>query len=249
MARSLIAVDAIASSLTATPTAISIAMWVRRSGLQGLMRYFDKNDGGDIRCTGSTVSGFIQFRRAWSGGEAVWENDQGPLDDTDNHLCITYDGSSTANDPVLYIDNTNRVATMNENTAPSGTLVNGAGPLIFGNRADFTTGMVGDLWEIGVWNRILTLDEIRALALRRFSPLFFPVGLVEYIPCIRDNISRVRAAPTLTGTTVATHRRMIYPSLFGGGGFTGATAASSGGGGPGSNAYQYAIYTQLLDWL
>lgn len=68
------------------------------------------------------------------------------------------------------------------------------------------------LAEIAWWNRVLSADEISALA-AGYSPLFFPNGLKSYVPLIRPALDRLTGSSgTLDGTSVVDHPPVIYPA-------------------------------------
>jgi hypothetical protein len=129
-----------------------------------------------------------------------------------HHIVITYDGGSTANDPVIYVDGAS--VTVTELAAPVGTInTANTGAYVLGNRAAGDRNMDGMLGEFAAWDAILDAAEARALGTRGYSPqMIRPQSLVEYVPMVRDNVSLKRAAPTITGTAVQPHPRVIYPS-------------------------------------
>ena len=66
--------------------------------------------------------------------------------------------------------------------------------------------------EFAVWDAILTADEFAMLGADGFSPLLIrPQSLVEYVPLVRDNVSRKLSIGTLTGAAAQPHPRIIYP--------------------------------------
>ncbi len=81
-----------------------------------------------------------------------------------------------------------------------------------GNRGDQTRSFQGDMSELAMWNRILTADEAIGVT-NRISPLAYPNGLLFYIRLIRTAADLITGTTlTVTGTTVTTHPRMIYPT-------------------------------------
>jgi hypothetical protein len=75
------------------------------------------------------------------------------------HVAVTYDNSSTANDPIFYINGVPTTST--ENFTPSGSAESDTGnPVrIGGNTWDFD----GTLDEVRVYNRVLSASEIKQL--------------------------------------------------------------------------------------
>jgi hypothetical protein len=75
----------------------------------------------------------------------------------------------------------------------------------------FWVSYIGDIAEFAAWSSALTADEAASLS-RGFSPrLIRPTALVSYMPLIREvqDLRGVNGAPTLSGTTVAAHPRVI----------------------------------------
>jgi hypothetical protein len=73
----------------------------------------------------------------------------------------------------------------------------------------------GDLCEVAVWDRVLSDDEIKALA-KGYSPAFFRKGLKSYWPLLHDYIRDIAGGYEMSSTgendpTVAAHHRIIYP--------------------------------------
>jgi len=79
------------------------------------------------------------------------------------HVAATWDGSTSGSNIHLYVDG----------VPADGTAVNGSGskyddsgnPVTIGNRAvDLARGFEGGIDEVGVYNRVLTAEEIRNLS-------------------------------------------------------------------------------------
>lgn len=82
--------------------------------------------------------------------------------DTWVQIAIIYDGSSTSNDVVMYINGES--ATAIEETAPSGAIMTDTGvDLYIGNNFDTDRGFDGLIDEIVIWDRALSASEIRQL--------------------------------------------------------------------------------------
>ncbi len=82
------------------------------------------------------------------------------------HVCVTYDNSSTANDALLYINGVSKAVT--ELFTPTGTAsADAASDGIIGNYAPAYNGSFdGAIDDVRVYNRILTADEIKQLYLQ-----------------------------------------------------------------------------------
>lgn len=114
------------------------------------------------------VTANITYAHGWSTapfGFAMWRGDNGTLPlEVWTHVAVTYDSSSVANDPVLYV---NGVAIgLTEFRSPSG--VEGddsAQTLTIGNRTGTqNVEFDGQIDEVRVFDRILSLAEIVTLA-------------------------------------------------------------------------------------
>ena len=123
-------------------------------------------------------------------------------------LAISYDTGSAANDPVIYLDGS--LISSSDVSVPV-TFTDGGLAWNIGNRPDATRNWDGYMAEGAIWDVILAADEMAAVT-GGFSPaLIRPASLQEYIPLVRDVVSRELAAPTLVGTAVQPHPRVIYP--------------------------------------
>lgn len=117
-------------------SAMSVSFWVYVRSLTDapLVSKFDNNVGFEITLKSS---GKIEYADSRSGGNfPKWETSTNVMSSLLNqwvNIMVTYDGSSTSNDPVIYIDNS--AQTLTETTAPSGTRSDNAiAPLNIGNR-------------------------------------------------------------------------------------------------------------------
>lgn len=65
-------------------------------------------------------NGKFLFQESWTGSTALWITNSAYLNDLKwHHIAITFDNSSTANDPIFYLDGVSVAIT--ESTAPSGS--------------------------------------------------------------------------------------------------------------------------------
>jgi hypothetical protein len=80
------------------------------------------------------------------------------------HVVVVYDRTSTANDPIFYINGSKQSVT--ENTAPSGSAVNDSSMLLHlsvlgeDTRRDYFGGTIDD---VRIYNQALSADEIKRL--------------------------------------------------------------------------------------
>ena len=79
------------------------------------------------------------------------------------HVAVTYDGSSTANDPVIYVDGV--AQQISEALAPAGAIVSNVGVGNIGNRpSGHDRPFDGLIDDVRIYSRVLSAAEIDALA-------------------------------------------------------------------------------------
>lgn len=146
-----------------TPFTGTMSFWIKR-GATGFHYTLNKrtdstNTGHSAAFRGAGGLHTFEFDHAWSTG-ARWET-TATFNDIVNffHLAVSYDGSSTANDPVFYINGATNATV--DITAPTGTISADAGePLRVGESSDGA----GDLNAVFGWlcydNLIWTAAEV-----------------------------------------------------------------------------------------
>lgn len=113
----------------------------------GFGRYFDIETG---TCAFYIDNGSneIVFQYVWSGSTALWR--AAHPGSGWHSVGFTYDPSSTANDPVIYVNGSS--VTVTEQTAPSGTANSGnSSALRIGNRSAGDRNWDGDLFRVAWW--------------------------------------------------------------------------------------------------
>ena len=179
----------------------------------GKLRSLNVTDNGGVSPPSEKS---LQFFCQWSGDDGIWYTPTNSVTTgVWTHFALTYNGSATTNDPIMYLDGVSQ--TITEVTAPTGTLdTDAASNFVVGNNA--TPGVRpwdGMLAEIGYYNRILTAAEVSSLA-KGFSPLFIRNGLKVYAPLIGNNDPELNpigtGSGTVTGATKDNHPRIIYPA-------------------------------------
>lgn len=203
--------DRIKTGLTTWPTSRTWAWWMYWSsvGGGGSGRMWDQTETSAAGMTNiASVTPDWTFQRNHDGGtNGVWQvQDMTGITNVWRHWAITYDGSSTANDPLMYLDGASQGVT--ETTTPTGSPVASGNGLYVGNRWQTDRNLDGRMAEFAVWDRILTPDEIGALA-DGFPPILFPTSLACYMPLVRGTQDYRGSAPTVTGTAVQPHPRMF----------------------------------------
>lgn len=231
--------DRIETNLTSHADERTYACWTYREGDGGFGsgRVFEKSDSSTTETLLNTgnFSGAFLFRRDHSSANGEWYCSR-PAGNSWHHVAVTYNSTSTSNDPLMYIDGTSQSVT--EFITPSGTLETNAVKYTIGNRTTASTQIDWDgaLAEFAIWSRILTPAEVKALG-NGLSPLFFPDGLDTYYPMIRDlTTDFIGSAGSNTGVTVTTHPRIIYPS-------SNIYNLVAAGGAPAVNTRRYSLTT------
>lgn len=201
--------DSILTTLAATPSGpMTMSLWIYYNGAgANNARLWSIGATPDEHVVQTASNGAFEFRRIFSGGSVSWSwNDPGSKFTFAlsmwAHMLITYDDSSTANDPALWIDGV--LQTLSTNGVPSGTANALNTSLYIGNIAGGTRAVNMRIAEVGRWNRILSNGEIAALA-KGYSPLFFRSGLVAYLPLVRDTNDWKNGTTTVSGTAVQVH--------------------------------------------
>lgn len=203
--------DRIIAALTSNNSVRSYSIWTNRNGDGGgnLGRIWHKGNTGaglDTSFNNNSTDNAYDYNRRFSVSNGIWRFTR-PGTGAWHHIFLSHDTTSDANDPIIRLDGV--LQSLTEAQVPSGTVANNAEGYCLGNRNDTQNRCWDGLQaEFAVWNRILTDAEAAALA-GGCSPLVFPQNLVEYLPLVRDAISRILAPPSVTGTTVADHPRIF----------------------------------------
>ena len=104
-----------------------------------------------------------QFEYCRWGTDGKWKTDDGTiLTGQWYHLAVTYDSSSTANDPVLYIDGAS--VNVNEVQAPAGSKSSESDDLYIANNPSDTRAFDGRIDDVRIYNCTLSAAEIAKLA-------------------------------------------------------------------------------------
>lgn len=125
-----------------------------------------KNDGGAFS-DGWWVyqpNASLRFRRRYSGSYyGSWRSANNSIVlNRWQFVAVTYDHSSTANDPVFYVNG--RVSATVEEQAPAGLAMTfPSESLLIGNEKNLNFAFAGRIADVRLYRRILTADEIQAL--------------------------------------------------------------------------------------
>lgn len=123
------------------------------------------------------------------------------------HLCVTHDGVFTTSSSIHIYRNGTEVSYLSGQNGATETTAN-SGFSIGGRTSDDLRNHDGRIAEMGIWNRVISAGEIRALS-RGLKPNHFPYLLKFYAPLIRDPNDVRGLTATLDGTTVIAHPRML----------------------------------------
>ena len=150
----------------------TVMTWLKSSnwGGNGYARIFDKssspsatNDGWAIRL--NKDNGGLNFGQGFTSGRGWWRFAESSINHgTWQHIAVAYNASSTANDPVVYLDG-NPISVTRVDT-PSGTIRSDASiNLRLGNHATGTSwSFDGSIDDARIYDRMLSDTEIAGLA-------------------------------------------------------------------------------------
>ena len=125
--------------------------------------------------------------------------------DTNWHNIIVQRSSTTV---TVYLDNSSIASVSNA----SYDAVNNADSFYLGNGAALARPFGGLMAEWAKWDVALDASQ-RASLVSGYSPSFFKTSLMWYVPMIREYIeTKTGIVITNSGTIVADHPRIIYPS-------------------------------------
>ena len=149
------------------------------SGLNNLGRIFDK--AGRLLQFTSGSPQKLTFAQNFASGQNSWVTTSNVITfNTWQLVTLTYDSSSTANTPTLYINGTSVPLTA-ANATGSGAILSDAGSTLnIGNRAAFGRALDGNLDDARMYNRILSSTEAADLYSSGNTPPVSSNGLVGW---------------------------------------------------------------------
>lgn len=208
--------DLITTALTSEATTRSWAIRANRNGAGGggqprLWTKGTSTASSDTLLWDDTAN-ILTIHLYWSTQYGIWTVAE-PSDAAWHHILVTYDGGSTDNNPVVYVDGTS--VSVTRATAPTGTRgTNGLAHLI-GNKASQANVFDGLLAEFAVWDAILTSAEAAALG-AGLTPLAIRSGARKsYVPLWGAHSPEVDlhgAGATVTGALKAAHPPVRQPA-------------------------------------
>lgn len=202
--------DNTVSSPTSTMTILT-RVFQHGAGGGNLGRWWETAGGTVVHhLRAQTVPDRLFLRIAFSAGGLFgdWSIPRPTLDTWHAHA-VTYDGSSTANNPSWVVDGTSQTVT--RVTAPSGTMQSGAATNWIGANNTGTRNWDGMVADFAWYNRILTANEI-ALYMAGYSALFIQDGLIAQHSLLDSSASDLNGTTTVTGSAIQPHPTVIFPS-------------------------------------
>lgn len=136
-------------------------IYARSDGENNLSRIFDKWAGYRLYMLSESASKVkIRLDVDFSSQDGRWESTSTEIDiNTWTHIIVIYDGSSTSNNPIIYINSS--PITLTESITPIGTISSDStSNLYIGNDSTQSYTFDGLLDDLFIVNRILTASEV-----------------------------------------------------------------------------------------
>lgn len=215
--------DIITNSTTITwPTITSVSVWFNGNNFSTSTspRLMDAPIGAATEALNFGTAGtLLNWSVIFSTSFPIWNiSAAGLTTGVWHHLVITYDGSSTSNAPIIYLDGVSKTVA---NTVPAtGTISNGAATISLCNRVDLTRSFNGIMAEYAQWSGvILKQNEVTAL-FNGASPLKIQnLSLLFYAPLYGSTVNErnwgsAHNQLTVSGTTTKPHAPVQpYPNI------------------------------------
>lgn len=173
--------DRIETKFTAHGTLRSYCIWTYRTGEGGgnLGRMFDKRQGGaESELLYNSLASTAYFFQRDATVNGAWSVAR-PSANAWHHVAVTYDSSSLANNPKIYIDGVS--LSFASSTSPTVALINNTDAYVLGNRGAGATAnrnWAGALAHFCIHDCILSPGEIKDAMRYGFTPR----GLRAYYP-------------------------------------------------------------------
>jgi hypothetical protein len=166
---------------------LSMWVWIKSAG-NNTFGYFFTQGGGFPQSTNASMSmggntTSVGFGQVFSSTSGSWSFTPAATGAWQN-IVVTYDNSSTSNNPVIYVNGSS--VSVARNTAPVGTATRTAHSMAIGNSADASHNTFdGKIRDFSWWNgAILTANEAKAIS-QGVSPLKVRYGnLSLYLPLL-----------------------------------------------------------------
>ncbi|MHC5060349.1 MAG: LamG-like jellyroll fold domain-containing protein [Planctomycetota bacterium] len=142
----------------------TLATWVYVNSHISYGRFFQKHPGAFIFCLGASADRNMVFTSDRWATRGFWRTNNGTIQAGQwYHVAVTYDYSSTANNPVFYIDGVS--VNVNELETPSGSKGSDTSELRLGTQGPpYSQHLDGIVDDMRIYNRVLSGAEIAELA-------------------------------------------------------------------------------------
>lgn len=161
------------NEIVALPHTVTIAAWgfCNGDGGSGVGRICDISAGAiRLHVTSSGVeANSYTFGRNWSGATGVEWSFVGRQTGVWQLVAVSYDGTSTTNDPQTYINGL-PISNTERNGPPSG-LISNAITITIGNRSGLDRNWDGMIHDLMVWGRVLSPTEHYLVYLNMYQML------------------------------------------------------------------------------
>jgi len=151
-----------------TPETISFSAWIYgESPISGVIMGFSANGGG-INFSLNANGGLTVYHNIFNTQPGQWTTTTQPVSaGAWYHVVMTFDISSTANEPTFYV-NGSALTTVNAGFTPAGTkFPKGGVPLIIGNwktsTEDYNLVFHGKMKDVRIFHKILSASEVTTL--------------------------------------------------------------------------------------
>lgn len=200
--------DSFELEIPSTAIPITISGWFRRTSTtaMAILSVCDKNATARLQLTVGTSSAFQINSTNPSGGTSTTASVPGAATSDLWHWCAGVFVSNSSR--FGYIDNSSVESTASNSPGNLNCLVVGSRY----NSGSLGGNFSGQISHVGVWNRALSTDELKALR-AGFSPSRVSLdGLLVEFPLIRDLYeSRGRAITTVGAPSFSANVPMLYP--------------------------------------
>lgn len=167
----------------------SVAAWINQDGIgETAGRICNKSSGTSSALSGggwafhlrnNSGNQRVQFAQRWTNTSTWYTNNN--LSNGDwKHVCVTYDDTSSGNNPIIYVDGVSQ--TLTESISPSGTATSDVGDdLYIGDDQNSARAFDGQICYVQMWDKILTNDEVFECM---YKPGSVRTNLVGYWPIL-----------------------------------------------------------------
>lgn len=163
-------------------TTLTLSMWMFRVASPKGFKILDMDSEYEFGIDGVGSLDFGAQRWDMTVGDWVTAAGVIPLN-VWKHVLLTYDYSSTANNPALFINGVSTAIPVS--TTPVGmTAATGVTSLFIGNDSGLFTPFPGRLAEFAMYNIVLGANDITALGNGAPVPRVRPDALVAYLPLV-----------------------------------------------------------------